>query len=133
MKQKSEDLRTRLGKAALSITADMAIKALVIPSHTGRTAKYVASFRGRTRIFAPCFNSMKMRQLNLSYGINTTLIPEYKTTDKLVVGAISSIIKLKKLSSTDLILVVHATPKKFSNATNFLEINTVKNILKLKK
>jgi pyruvate kinase len=130
MKQSAEDLRTRLGKAALAISADTKINALIVPSRSGRTAKYISSFRGKLRIYAPAFDPMIMRQLQLSYGIHSAVIKKAKSTDTLLHTAITPLVKKKILKGSDVVIIVVASPAKFDHATNFMEINTVKNCLR---
>tara|TARA_Y100000310_G_scaffold287358_1_gene312190 strand:- start:1522 stop:2952 length:1431 start_codon:yes stop_codon:yes gene_type:complete len=130
MKQASEDLRTRLGKAALAISADTNINAMVVPSNTGRTARYISSFRGKIRIYAPAFNESVMRQLQLSYGVHPTLIKKVVSTDTLLHKSMAPLVASKKLKGSDVVVIVVATPAKFQHASNFMEINTVRNCLK---
>jgi pyruvate kinase len=73
-----------------------------------------------------------MRQLTLCYGIYPTLIEQFESTDDLVTGTVKQLVKTKRLAKDDFIVILGATPGAYGHATNFLEINTVKNCLKIR-
>ena len=64
-----------IARAAVKITNQLPIKAIVMDTWSGRTARYIAAFRAWLPVYAVCYKKNVMRELALSYGI----IPKYST------------------------------------------------------
>lgn len=58
-----------LARAAVKITNMLPIKAIVMDTWSGRTARYLSAFRGSLPVYACCYNKTVMRELSLSYGV----------------------------------------------------------------
>lgn len=58
-----------LAKQAVKSTLRMNVKAIVTDSHTGRTARVLAAFRGKSPVYAIATTERLARELGLSYGI----------------------------------------------------------------
>lgn len=58
-----------LAKQAVKSSVRLNVKAIVTDSHTGRTARVLAAFRGKSPIFAITTTKRLARELALSYGI----------------------------------------------------------------
>lgn len=58
-----------LAKQAVKATLRMNVKAIVTDSHTGRTARVLAAFRGKSTVYAITTTERLARELALSYGV----------------------------------------------------------------
>lgn len=58
-----------LAKQAVKSSNRLNVKAIVTDSHTGKTARVLAAFRGRSPIYAIATSKRLARELALSYGI----------------------------------------------------------------
>ncbi len=58
-----------LAKQAVKSAAKLNTKAIVTDSHTGRTARVLAAFRGSKPVFAMATSERLARELSLSYGV----------------------------------------------------------------
>ncbi|HHT33485.1 MAG: pyruvate kinase [Proteiniphilum sp.] len=58
-----------LAKQAVKATMRMNVKAIVTDSHTGRTARVLAAFRGKSTVYAIATSERLARELALSYGV----------------------------------------------------------------
>lgn len=58
-----------LAKAAVKSVEKIETAAIITDSYTGRTARYLASFRSRVPVCAVCYDETVGRQLALSYGV----------------------------------------------------------------
>lgn len=58
-----------LAKQAVKSSLKLNVKAIVTDSHTGRTARVLAAFRGKSPIYAITTTERLARELSLSYGI----------------------------------------------------------------
>ncbi len=59
-----------LAKAAVKSVEKIDTAAIITDSYTGRTARYLSSFRASVPVCAICYNETLARQLALSYGVN---------------------------------------------------------------
>lgn len=59
-----------LAKAAVKSVDKIDTQAIITDSYTGRTARYLSSFRATVPVCAICYNETLARQLALSYGVN---------------------------------------------------------------
>lgn len=63
------DVTEFLAKQAVKTSSRLNVKAIVTDSHTGRTARVLAAFRGKSPIYAIATTKRLARELALSYGI----------------------------------------------------------------
>ena len=110
------------GKHAIQACIDLPIKAIVISTRSGATARLVACHRGRVPIYAETFSKRVMRELALVYGVYPACIPKPKNTDDLVSKSVSVLIKDKIIQKKDLVLVIGSTPGQEGIGADFLEI-----------
>lgn len=59
-----------LAKAAVKSVEKIETAAIITDSYTGRTARYLSSFRSTVPVCAVCYDETVGRQLALSYGVN---------------------------------------------------------------
>jgi pyruvate kinase len=129
MEHKAEDVRMLLSKAAISACADLGAKAIICPTVTGKTPRCVSSFRAKWPIYAQCYDPLVMRRLALSYGVFPSLMSQQKTTDQLVSTGIKQLVDAGDLSIEDQVVILARTPGHDEEATNFMEVTTVKHAL----
>jgi pyruvate kinase len=63
------DVTSFLAKQAVKSSSKLNVRAIISDSLTGRTARYLAAFRGNATVFAICYRKETMRMLSLSYGV----------------------------------------------------------------
>ena len=54
------DVTSFLAKQAVKSSSKLNVKAIITDSHTGRTARYLAAFRGTSTVFAICYRERVM-------------------------------------------------------------------------
>ncbi len=65
----NNEITAALARAAVKTATILPVKAIVVDTLSGRTARYLAAFRGDLPVFARCYNDQVMRELSLSFGI----------------------------------------------------------------
>ena len=98
-------------------------------SLTGRTARYLAAFRGSRPIFALCYNERVTRELALSYGVFTMTMEEGKDKREILEKSISKLKDKEVIGDTDQIIYLGGSFG-IGEGTTYLEITTVNNLLK---
>lgn len=120
-----------LARSAVKASVDLDIKAIIMDTLTGRTARYVSAFRAKIPVFTQCYNKKVMRQLALSYGI----IPSYKKTkespDEFISDIAVPLIEKKQFKGDDLVVILAGSfgPNR---GPSFIEIGKVEDLVQRK-
>ena len=122
-------VRSFLAKNAVNAAAELPIAAIVADTHSGYSARILASHRSHVPIFVQCHKKEVMRRLSLIHG----LYPDYiESADSIVDLFARNLIKLvddEDLKKEDLVVVLGGNPRS-TEAADFMEINTVTNCIK---
>lgn len=123
------EITSFLARQAVISEARLGTKAILTDTFTGRTARYIASFRGKIPTLAICYRPEVKRWLALSYGIITYdgLFPIGETQG--LAGTIRSVLDSGHLHNDDLVAYLGGRPGE-GNLTTFLEIDSLDRIIK---
>ena len=128
IKTMNNEIAAFLAKSAVRSTLNLDIKAIVMDTLTGRTAKHVSAFRGKKPVFAQCYNKKVMRQLALSYGI----FPSYKeaknSPDEFISDIVVPLVKKREFNNDDLVTILAGSFGP-THGASFIEISKVKNLI----
>lgn len=120
----SDSPSTYLARAAVVATRELPIRALVVPTISGRSARTVAAHRPTVPVFALCCDSQVAREMQLSFGVVPSVLSQCMSRRELIVGALELLCAEKFLMVDDVVALVVGAPGKDSRAT-VLEIDTV--------
>jgi len=118
------EIQAYLAESAIKASYELPAKAIIATTTTGRTSRYLASFRGTVPVFAKCHSMHVVRQMALSYGVFPSFLEIKKNKFKIEKAAISSLITSNALSKDDLIIYVGGRFGEDAGAS-FMEISTV--------
>ena len=127
--EKTGVVRRFLVESAMDASEKLPIKAIIVHTYSGLTARLVSSFRGRIPIYVRCHEMRVARELSLSYGLYPELIELPESTDQLVTDAVSTLLKEKKVEQDDLVVVLAGSPPLKTNESNMIEINSVREFI----
>lgn len=65
----NNEITAALARVAVRMTTMLPIKAIVVDTNSGRTARYLSVFRGGLPVYARCYDEHVMRELALSFGV----------------------------------------------------------------
>ena len=65
----NNEITAALARVAGRMTTMLPIKAIVVDTNSGRTARYLSAFRGGLPVYARCYDEHVMRELALSFGV----------------------------------------------------------------
>lgn len=122
-------ITSTLCKAAIMTASMHDIKTIIADTTSGRTCRYLSALRGQNEIFAMCYDSTVMRQLNLSFGVIAFNISTTKSRDRFLRDAIKNVVKKKDINKEDKVLILGGSFGRDHGAT-FIEIATPEQILK---
>ncbi|MEO6751773.1 MAG: pyruvate kinase [Chthoniobacteraceae bacterium] len=116
-----------LSEAATAVAKVVALRALVVRTTSGYTARLVASERSKAPLFAITTDARVYHLLNLFWGIRPLLVegtPE--TFEGLVAQAESALRDRKLVASDDKILVIGGVPAGQPRGSNFIKLHLVR-------
>ncbi len=122
-------VRSFLAKNAVDAAIKLPISAIVSDTHSGYSARILASHRSNVPIYVFCHNENVMRRMSLIHGLYPDYIEPAETIVDLVAHNLTSLIKDGELKDDDMVVVLGGNPQS-TEAADFMEINTVKNCVK---
>ncbi len=122
------DVTSFLAKQAVKSSSKLNVKAIITDSHTGRTARYLAAFRGTATVFAICYHERVMRMLALSYGVWAVHQPWNNSRRAYFYDALNQLIQSGRITRNNMVAYLSGSFKEASS-TSFLEINNVGKVL----
>lgn len=124
----SQDVTAFLAKQAVKATVKINIRAIITDSHTGRTARNVAAFRGRYPVMAICYKEKTMRLLALSYGVIPVFQEETENARTYFFSALHKLLETGRILPEERYAYLSGSFGE-GGGTSFLEINRVDTVL----
>ncbi len=118
-----------LAHAAAEAGKNIDIKAIITDTFSGRTARYLASYRSSDPILAFCYNERASRELALSYGVYSYYKEELVEDERNYFTTLLHNIIGRGIISPEDIICYLSGPTSGSFGTTFLEINTASTLL----
>ncbi len=122
------DTTSFLARQAVASRSVLNIKTIVTDSYTGRTARYIASCRGKFPTVAICYYEHVIRLLSLSYGVIPFYQPSSESSRRYLRTALLHLIDRQHLSFNDIIAYLGGGFGE-GRGTTFLEINRIGEIV----
>ncbi len=122
------DVTSFLAKQAVKSSTKLHVKAIITDSYSGRTARYLAAFRGTATVFAICYNPQVMRSLALSYGVWAVYQPWNDSRRGYFHDALNQLIKSGQITRNNMVAYLSGSFGE-GGGTSFLEINNVGKVL----
>ncbi len=124
----TSDVTTFLAHGAADAQYAIGARAIVTDSYTGRTARYIASFRGISPTLAICYRPNVPRLLALSYGVYPLYQQKEATSRAYLYNGLLHLIELGLITPADRIAYLGGGFGE-GKGTTFLEINRVADVL----
>ena len=118
-----------LAHAAAEAGKNIDIKAIITDTFSGRTARYLASYRSSDPILAFCYNERASRELALSYGVYSYYKEELVEDERNYFTTLLHNIIGRGIISPEDIICYLSGPTSGSFGTTFMEINTANTLL----
>ncbi len=122
------DVTSFLAKQAVKSSSKLHVRAIITDSHTGRTARFLAAFRGTSPVYAICYNEKVMRQLSLSYGVWAVHQPWNDSRRGYFMDAMNELIHSGHITRNNMVAYLSGSFGE-GGGTTFLEINNVGKVL----
>lgn len=122
------DITAYLADTAVKAAKELPIKAVLTDSLTGKTARYLAAFRGTIPVVALCYNKRVGRELSLSYGVFPRLTEPGSSKSEIMLKTVQKLKKKSILADEDLVTYLGGSFG-IGGGTTYMEIITVEGLL----
>ncbi len=120
----NNEITAQLSRSAVRASTNLPIKAIIADSLSGRTARYLAAFRGAKPVYTLCYRKHVMRELALSYGVYAEYGEPLIAHDRFTFQMLVDLEREGVLEPSDLVLVVGGSFGA-SRGASFMEISKV--------
>lgn len=122
------DVTSFLAKQAVKASNKLHAKAIITDSYSGKTARYLAAFRGKSTVYAICYKERVTRELALSYGVWAVFQEEKKSARDYYTSALNNLIDSGRITRDDMVAYLSGSNGE-GGGTTFLELNNVGKVL----
>ncbi len=122
------DVSVFLSKMAVRSIEKLNTRAVITDTDTGKTARYLSAFRGKSPIYAQCYDKRVMRELALNFGIVADYMDVETSKKTFIRATLNRLIKRKEIEMEDLVAVLAGNFGKKAGPS-FVEISAVSNML----
>jgi pyruvate kinase len=111
--------------AAVSLARDLQVKAFLIPTSSGSTARMIARYRPTQPLIAISPEAQTVKMLCLVWGVHPVLIPSYRSTDAMMRLAQKKALSLGYVKKGDLVAITAGLPLNRPGTTNLITVQPV--------
>ena len=114
-----------ISHAASFLAEKVGTAAIVVPTESGSTARWVSRLRPRQPILALSRHLSTVRSLNLCWGVHPFLVPEWKDTDDMLERSKKIPKELGMALTGDRIVIIAGVPISIPGTTNLIKVEIV--------
>ena len=119
------DLPRAISRAASLLAEAVGASAIVTPTESGSTARWVSRLRPRQPILALSRHLSTVRSLNLCWGVYPVLVSDWKDTDEMLERSKKMPKELGMASVGDRIVIIAGVPISTRGTTNLIKVEVV--------
>lgn len=125
----STSVTNAIGKSTCTIAQDLSAKAIITATTSGSTTRAISKFRPKSTIIAATTSERVRRQLALTWGAVSILVPTLNTTDEVFKNSIDRVIEEKLVEEGDVVVITAGVPVGLSGSTNLIKVQTIAKVL----
>jgi pyruvate kinase len=114
-----------ISHAAVSLARDLQVKAFLIPTTSGSTARMIARYRPTQPLIAISPVPGTVKALCLVWGVYPCLIPSYPSTDAMVRLAQKKALASGLVKKGDLVAITAGLPLHIAGTTNLITVQAI--------
>jgi len=121
-----KNIANAISHATVTTAHDLDVKAIITVTKGGSTARLISKYRPLCPIISCTTDETVCRQMNMSWGVTSTMINEETNTDELFEHAVDAAKKLGIVEAGDKVVITAGVPLGQSGTTNLMKVETVK-------
>jgi pyruvate kinase len=121
-----------LSQMAVSSIENLNCRAIITDTDTGKTAQYLSAFRGKSPIYAQCYDKRVLRELALNFGVYADYMNVELSKKEFITHTLEKLLGRGEIQKEDLVAVLAGNFGK-KVGPSFVEVSTVSNLLNTQK
>lgn len=123
---REKDITSVIADSVVTASKELNTKVIVAATLSGYTAQLISNLRPNAFVLAACPTHETARSLALSYGVYSTIVPVYNSTDEVIEDAKIQAQKFMHLEKNEKIIVTGGFPNNSqTKTTNFMKIEEI--------
>lgn len=122
----NNEITAQLSRSAVRACQNLPVRAVVLDTLSGRTARYISAFRGAKPVYAICYRKNVARRMAISYGVHPMHHEPAEDPSKFILSNLCILEEQKRLKKEDLIVVIGGSFGAVKGAS-YMEISNVLN------
>jgi len=118
-----------MAKAASDIALEIGAKAIIVPTISGRTVRFLSAIRSRIPLYALCYDVQLARKLALSHGVFSQKFEMCDTVEDLAYKSLKQVYDSNGFSEDDRVVLLSGDPVDMKTESVFVEMMTFKEAL----
>jgi len=114
-----------ISHATCSTAFDLDAAAIIIPTHSGTTARMVSRFRPSMPIIAAVVDEHVRRRLSLNYGVYSVLVTFSENTDEALESSAKAAVDNGYVKNGELVVLTAGIPIGVPGTTNMIKVSIV--------
>jgi pyruvate kinase len=114
-----------ISRSAISLARDLQVKAFLIPTTSGGTARLIARYRPQQPIIAVSPDPQTVKMLCLVWGVHAVPIRRFKSTDEMVRLLQEKAVELGVVKPKDLVAITAGLPLHQAGTTNMITVKRI--------
>jgi pyruvate kinase len=114
-----------ISRGAISLAHDLQVKAFLIPTTSGSTARLIARYRPQQPIIAVSPDPQTVKMLCLVWGVQAVPIRGFKSTDEMVRLLQKKAVELGVVKPKDLVAITAGLPLHQAGTTNMITVKRI--------
>ena len=111
--------------AACTVAEDVNAKAIIAISKTGQTVRQMCNYRSDAPIIACVMDQSVQRQLAISWGVTSVVMPAGNNTDEMIAHAAKVAEENGLVSKGDVVVFTAGVPVGVAGSTNMIKVHTI--------
>jgi pyruvate kinase len=122
---KSDSAADLIGRAVYNASKAENIKAVVVPTTSGYTARMISRFRGEKPIIAVAYDKNVLSRVNAVWGVYPVLVEQSYDKDSIVENAVSAARSVGYVKAGEHVIVTSGLGNNGQGTTNMMQIRRV--------
>jgi pyruvate kinase len=111
--------------AAISLARDLNVKAFIVPTASGTTARMIARYRPSQPVVAISPERKTIQTLCLVWGVCSFRVPVLQNTDAIIESGLNKVLQVRAARRGDLVVITAGLPLHQRGSTNLITVRRI--------
>ncbi|OEG00079.1 pyruvate kinase [Vulcanibacillus modesticaldus] len=124
-KAKHTTVTDAISESVVNTAIDLDVNAILTPTESGQTAKFVSKYRPKAPIIAVTPHEDVLRKLSLVWGVIPVIGTTLNSTDEMLTSSVEKVLEAGYIKHGDLVVITAGVPVGQPGTTNLMKVHLV--------